>query len=91
MFTVYVIIAGLVGVILGIVIGDIKYNAIDKIQAQVDFYFNSKEKEFKAVIENLTQDIEKTKNKEIKNISAAEIKDVNNVKSAVDNITPPKI
>ena len=84
MFIIYIILAGVIGVIVGVIIGDIKYSLIDKMHNQIDSYFKTKEKEFEAMIGEL-------KNREIKNISAAENKDVKDIKSGIDNITPPKI
>lgn len=84
MFIIYIILAGVVGVIVGVIIGDIKYSLIDKMHTQIDSYFKTKKEEFEAMIGEL-------KNREIKNISAAENKDVKDIKSGIDNITPPKI
>jgi gas vesicle protein len=91
MFTVYIILAGVIGFVAGLVIGDIKYSAIDKIRTQIDFYFKSEEKKLEATIGNLIKDVENLKNREVKNISAAENKDVADIKSDVNNITPPKV
>ena len=41
MFTVYIILAGVIGFVAGFVIGDIKYSAIDKIRTQIDFYIKA--------------------------------------------------
>ena len=93
MFTVYIILAGVIGFVVGLVIGDIKYSAIDaidKIRTQIDFYFKAEEKKLEATIGNLIKDVENLKNKEVKNISAATNKDVADIKSDVNNITPPK-
>ena len=84
MFTVYIILAAIVGLVLGIVIGDIKHSIISS-------YLGAKDKEVRASIEGLIKDFTTLKDNEMKNISAAENKDAANIKSDVNNITPPKI
>ena len=91
MFTVYIVLTGVIGILVGVIIGDLKHTLVDKLEKLVESYAIKSDSQFKAYLENLAKDIENKKNMEIKNISAAETKDVNNVKSAVDSITPPKI
>lgn len=83
MFSIYVILVLVIGFLLGIIIGDLKSQIINKIGSKTDSAFQE-------MLKGTTAYIEALKNTEVKNISAATNKDVADIKSDVNNITPPK-
>ena len=84
MFSIYVILVLVIGFLLGIIIGDLKSQIINKIGSKTDLAFQE-------MLKGTTAYIEELKNTEVKNISAAENKDATEIKSDVNNITPPKV
>ena len=84
MFSIYVILVLVIGFLLGIIIGDLKSQIINKIGSKTDLAFQE-------MLKGTTAYIEALKNTEVKNISAAENKDATEIKSDVNNITPPKV